>query len=89
VGTFADVHPREGPGHVPDGTAAVGPAAAGEPAAQIPVVAKRLYEALIQLNPTLSQPLPPVVHGADPGGRGGVLAGVLGQQLPHPRQMGP
>jgi hypothetical protein len=33
--------------------------------------------------------LPAVVEGADPGGRGGVLAGVLGQQLPHPRQMGP
>jgi hypothetical protein len=52
------------------------------------VVAKRLYEALIQLNPTPSQPLPPVVDGPDLGGRGGALAGVLGQQPLHPRQMG-
>ena len=29
-----------------------------------------------------------VVDGADLGGRGGALAGVLGQQLLHPRQMG-
>ena len=29
-----------------------------------------------------------VVDGADLGGRGAALAGVLGQQLLHPRQMG-
>jgi hypothetical protein len=55
--------------------------------------ATRKYQAATQASRTKSgcgspTPLGAVVDGADLGGCGGALAGVLGQQLLHPRQMG-